>query len=73
MLADEGCCHFWNLSEYERLPFLSVKEEVVAFFTGGWYQFKGSSSLLGKSIQHSIVDNYLINRQIIDILSWLSK
>ena len=46
---------------------------VVAFFTGRWYQFTGSSSILGKSIQHSIVDNYLINRQIIDIFSWLSK
>ena len=32
--------HFGNLSKYERLQFLSGKEKVVAFFTGGWYQFR---------------------------------
>ena len=48
MLADEGCYHFWNLSEYERLPFLSGKEEVVAFFTDGWYQFKPLLKAQGK-------------------------
>ena len=40
MLADESGYHFANLSKYERLQFLSGKEKVVAFFTGGWYQFR---------------------------------
>jgi hypothetical protein len=42
MLAGDCWNHYCNLSENEKLLFLSGKEGVVAFFTRRWYQFKQS-------------------------------
>jgi len=39
MVVGKGCDYDSKLSIGERLPFLSANEEVVPFFTGGWYQF----------------------------------
>jgi len=50
MVAGKGRDHDSKLSIGERLLFLSGMEEVVAFFSGRWYQF--IPSLKFNSVHH---------------------
>jgi hypothetical protein len=73
MLAGDCWNHYCNLSENEKLLFLSGKEGVVAFFTRRWYQFKQSLKAKIKDIRDKLTHGSInkINHDQLEIANIL--